>query len=65
MSKTLDELLKESAAIVAAMSPAEKADMIRQQGESWARAEASWPRAKYKWVNGVKVYNSYADYCND
>lgn len=45
------------------MTPEQKAEMRRQQAESIARAEASWPPAKYKWVNGVKVYDSYADYC--
>lgn len=60
--EALNELLNKSAADVAAMSPAEKTELIRQQAESFVRAEASWP--KYKWVDGVKVYDSYEDYVN-
>lgn len=61
----LDELLRRSRELVDKMTPEEKAEMIRKQGESWARAEASWPKPKYKWINGVKVYDSFEDYCND
>lgn len=61
----LAELLKRAAAQVAAMSPAEREEMYRQQRDSYVRAEMSWPKANYKWVNGVKVYDSYEDYCND
>lgn len=61
----LDRLLREAKAKVEAMTPAERAEMLRQQAESWARAEASWPEAKFTIVNGVKVYESYEDYCND
>jgi uncharacterized protein YdaT len=39
--------------------------MIAKQREGYVRAEMSWPKAKYKWVDGVKVYESYEDYCND
>jgi hypothetical protein len=63
--RNLDRLLRESAEQVRAMSPTERDEMIRLQGESWARAEASWPKARYKWVDGAKVYETYADYCND
>lgn len=61
----LDELLKQAAAKVAAMSPAEREEMFRIQREGVVRAEMSWPKAKFKWINGVKVYDSYEDYCND
>ena len=62
---TLDELLEAARKQVDALSPEQKAEMLRQQGESWARAEATWPKPKYKWVNGVKVYASFEEYCND
>lgn len=39
--------------------------MYAQQRESYAKAEASWPKPKFRWVEGVKVYDSYEDYCND
>ena len=68
LPKTRPELLRlleESAKRVKAMSPEEKAEMIQKQREGYARAEASWPKPKFKWVNGVKVYDSYEDYCND
>lgn len=64
-NKTLDELLKESAAKVKAMTPAEREEMIKRQGESWMRGEMGWPKPKYHYENGVKVYDSYEDYCND
>ena len=50
---------------VAKMSPEEVTTMLASQAQSWARAEASWPKSKFKWVDGVKVYDSYEDYCND
>lgn len=61
----LDKLLRESAAKVAAMTLAERKEMFDAQRESWVRAEMSWPKAKFKWIDGVKVYDSYEDYCND
>ena len=65
MTSELERLLKESAAKVRAMTPEARAAMIKAQGESWARAEASWPKSKFKWINGVKVYDSMEDYHND
>ena len=59
------KLVEEAEARYQAMTPAQQADMWRQQREGYARAEASWPKPKFKWVNGVKVYESYEDYCND
>ena len=58
-------LLEESKAQVAAMSDAEREAMLAKQRESFVRGEMSWPKPKFKWVNGVKVYDSYEDYCND
>lgn len=46
-------------------TPQEREEMIRAQRESWVRAEMEWPKAKFKFVNGVKVYESYEDYVND
>lgn len=57
-------LLKEAKIKVAAMSPEERAEMLRQQSENWARAEASWPKPKYHYENGVKIYESFEDYYN-
>jgi hypothetical protein len=65
MSPELEELLRKSREYVNSLTPEQKAEMLRKQGESWALAEASWPKPKYKWINGVKVYDSYEDYCND
>lgn len=61
----LDELLKKAKAAYDAMTPEEREEMHRIQRESWVRAEMSWPKPKYKWVNGTKVYESFSDYCND
>lgn len=65
MSDELTALVEESKRRVAAMTPEAREAMYRQQREGYANAEASWPKPKYEWVNGVKVYASYADYCND
>lgn len=68
LPKTRPELLRlieKSVQHVKAMSPEEREEMYRQQGKGYARAEASWPKPNFKWVNGVKVYASYTDYCND
>ena len=62
---SIDELLHKAAEEVKAMSPAEREEMLRRQRESWVRAEMSWPKPKFKIVGGVKVYESYEDYCND
>lgn len=67
MPKTDPELLRlleEAVAKVKAMSPEERDAMIAAQRESWVRAEMSWPQPRSRWVNGVKVYDSYEDYCN-
>lgn len=48
-----------------AMTPEQQDAMWKAQREGYARAEASWPKPKFKWVAGVKVYDSYEDYCND
>lgn len=58
-------LLERSKTAVASMTKEEQDAMFKAQRESVARAEASWPPAKYTWVNGVKVYASYADYLAD
>jgi len=50
---------------VDAMTPEEREAMYAAQRESYARAEATWPKSKFKWIDGVKVYESYEDYCND
>lgn len=44
MSPELEALLARSKAAVAAMTPEQKAEMLRLQAEGWARAEAQWAR---------------------
>lgn len=61
----LTRLLEEARKKVAAMTPAEVDAMVRRQIEGVVRAEMSWPRPKFEMVDGVKVYASYEDYCND
>lgn len=61
----LEDLLKKSVERVAKMTPEEREEMMCQQRESYARSELSWPKPKFRWENGVKVYDSYEDYCND
>ena len=50
---------------VKAMTPEEREAMYKAQRESYVRAEMSWPKPKFKWINGVKVYDSIEDYHND
>lgn len=61
----LQRLLDVSKRLVDAMTPEQKEAMFKAQRESWVRGEMSWPKPKFKWVDGVKVYDSYEDYCND
>lgn len=65
MSPELERLLAESKVKVDAMTPTEREEMFRKQRESWVRGEMFWPKAKFKMINSVKVYDSYEDYCND
>lgn len=65
MSPELERLLVESRARVKAMTPAERESMMRKQRESWVRGEMGWPKPNFHFQNGVKVYKSYEDYCND
>lgn len=61
----LTELLRKAKELVDKMTPEEKDAMLKAQAESWARAEANWPKPKFHYdENGAKVYHSYEDYCN-
>lgn len=61
----LIELLAGAKAKTDAMTQEERQEMLKKQGESYVRAEASWPKPNYKYLNGIKVYESYEDYYND
>jgi hypothetical protein len=65
MEETLQKLLADARAAYERMTPEQRADMDRRQKESWVRAEMNWPKPKFKWVDGAKVYESYEDYLND
>jgi len=60
----LKKLLDAARAKVAAMTAKELEAMHIAQRESFVRSEMDWPKAKFKMVNGVKVYDSYEDYLN-
>lgn len=60
-----EKLFAEAQAKFEVLSPEEKEETFCLQKEGYARAEASWPKAKFHWEGGVKVYDSYEDYCND
>lgn len=64
-SPSLDELIAQSKLWWDNATSAEREAMIAKQRESWVRGELNWPKAKFKWIDGVKVYDSYEDYCND
>jgi hypothetical protein len=61
----LPELLKQAQARYDAMTPEQQVNMWRLQRESYVRSIVDWPKPKFKWVNGVKVYDSLEDYYND
>lgn len=44
MSQELEELLRKARLQVDAMTPEQKAEMFRKQGEGWARSEAQWAK---------------------
>lgn len=59
----LIEALEQSKARVAAMTDEEREAMYAAQRESYVRGEMAWPKPRYRYVDGVKVYDSYSDYC--
>lgn len=65
MGDELEELFRKSREALAKMTQAELDEMFRLQRESFVRSEMEWPKPKFQWINGVKVYDSYEDYCND
>lgn len=65
MTPELKKLLADAQARYDAMTPAERVEMWRQQRDGYVRAEMSWPKSKFRWIDGVKTYDSYEDYCND
>lgn len=65
MTPELTALLEKAKRDYEAMTPEQRENMHCAQRKSWVRAEMSWPKPRFKYVNGVKVYASYEDYCND
>jgi hypothetical protein len=61
----LNELLKQSVARFNAMTPEQQAAMREAQRQSFVHSVVNWPKPKYHWKDGVKVYHSFEDYCND
>lgn len=61
----LKELLQKSIEMLERMTLEEQEKLLREQAKAWAEAEARFPKPKYRWVNGVKVYDSIEDYFND
>lgn len=61
----LEQLIIEANERYNKMSPEEQAAMWKAQRDGYVKAEMSWPKPKFKTVDGVKVYDSYEDYLND
>jgi hypothetical protein len=61
----LMKLLQEAVEAFNKLSPEEQEKVYQAQRESWVRSVMLWPKPKYKWVDGVKVYDSIEDYHND
>jgi len=64
MDKELEDLLAKARLAYRQMTPEEQEAMHKAQCESWVRGEMGWPKPRFTMVNGVKVYDSYEDYCN-
>lgn len=64
-SEELKRLIADANARYEAMTPEQQAEMWRLQRESYVRSIIEWPKPKFEWINGVKVYASFEDYCND
>ena len=63
MTPELAELIEQSKARVAAMTDEEREAMYAAQRESYVRSVTEWPKPRYRFVDDVKVYDSYEDYC--
>lgn len=61
---SLTERIERAVREFSALPPDEREKIMDEQRKRYVRAEMSWPKPKFKWVNGVKVYESYEDYCN-
>ena len=61
----LARLIQQAAAKYKALSPEQKAAHDAAQRASFVRSIVDWPKPKFRWENGVKVYDSFEDYCND
>jgi hypothetical protein len=44
MNKTLTELLRRSREYVNSLTPEQCSEMLRKQGEGWAKSEAQWAK---------------------
>lgn len=64
-NEELRKLVKDAMARYDAMTPEQQAEMWQRQKESFVRSIVDWPKPKFHWENGAKVYDSYEDYCND
>lgn len=61
----LKDLISKANARYDAMTSEQQDAMWKAQRDGYVKAEMSWPKPKFKWVDGVKVYESYEDYLND
>lgn len=61
---SLMEMLEKAVREFNALPPEEREKHLEEQRKSYVRAEMSWPKPRFKFVNGVKVYESYEDYVN-
>jgi hypothetical protein len=61
----LEQLIKQACDWFDSLTPEEQAEHRRKQAESWVRSIVDWPKPNFHWENGVKVYHSFEDYCND
>lgn len=67
MDQKLAGLIEEAKAIVSAMTPEQKREMLDAQARSWAKGEAALAKHVRKTVNadGSVTYHDYASYCLD
>ena len=65
MDQELKDLIAKAKAAYDTMTPEQKKAHDDAQRASFVRSIVDWPKPNYHWENGVKVYHSYEDYCND
>jgi hypothetical protein len=61
----LHEMVQAAVARFDALTPEQQREHRLAQQQSFVRSIVEWPKPKFRWEHGAKVYESFEDYCND